>query len=168
MAACNIQDLENILSPLRSRIIGGGYEVLVDIAMPDTPRNRAKYAQFVAQEVNLDGHIPHATIEAVELIIEEGKRRAKEDNQNNSLTLRLRELGGLIRAAGDIAVMEDSPLIEADHIRRALRRSRGVEEQIRERYGSYNKGLGKDVSSAQKERSSYYFQTEHLDDTMFN
>ena len=148
VAACNIQDLENILSPLRSRIIGGGYEV--------------------AQEVNLDGHIPHATVEAVELIIQEGKARAKADNQNNALTLRLRELGGLIRAAGDIAVMEESPLITGDHIRRALRRSRSVEEQIRERYGSYNKGLSKDVTSAQKERSSYYFQTEHLDDTMFN
>ena len=168
VAACNIQDLENILSPLRSRIIGGGYEVLVDVAMPDTPEHRAKYAQFVAQEVNLDGRIPHATIEAVEAIIEEGRRRAKEDNQKNALTLRLRELGGLIRAAGDIAVMEDAPLITADHISRALRRSRGAEEQIRERYGSYNKGLGKDVSSAQKERSSYYFQTEHLDDNMFS
>ena len=86
----------------------------------------------------------------------------------NSLTLRLRELGGLIRAAGDIAVMEDAPLITEEHIERALRRSRSVEEQIRERYGSYNKGLGKDVSSAQKERSSYYFQTEHLDDNMFS
>ena len=168
VAACNIQDLENILSPLRSRIIGGGYEVLVDVAMPDTPHNRAKYAQFVAQEVNLDGHIPHATIEAVEKIIDEGKRRAKEDNQKNALTLRLRELGGLIRAAGDIAVMEGAPLITADHIGRALRRSRSVEDQIRERYGSYNKGLSKDVSSAQKERSSYYFQTEHLDDNMFS
>ncbi len=168
VAACNIQDLENILSPLRSRIIGGGYEVLVDVAMPDNPHNRAKYAQFVAQEVNLDGHIPHATIAAVELIIDEGKRRAKEDNVKGGLTLRLRELGGLIRAAGDIAVMEDAPLIDEDHIRRALRRSRSVEEQIRERYGSYNKGLGKDVSSAQKERSSYYFQTEHMDDNMFS
>ena len=168
VAACNIQDLENILSPLRSRIIGNGYEVLVDIAMPDTPRNRAKYAQFVAQEVNLDGHIPHATIEAVELIIAEGKVRAKADGQSNALTLRLRELGGLIRAAGDIAVMEDAPYITADHIRRALRRSRTAEDQIRDRYGSYNKGLGKDVSSSQKERSQYYVQTEHMDDTMFS
>ena len=168
VAACNIQDLENILSPLRSRIIGGGYEVLVDIAMPDNPHNRAKYAQFVAQEVNLDGHIPHATVEAVELIIQEGKVRAKADNQNGALTLRLRELGGLIRAAGDIAVIEGAEFITGDHIRRALKRSRSVEEQIRERYGSYNKGLSKDVTSAQKERSSYYYQTEHVDDSMFN
>lgn len=168
VAACNIQDLEQILSPLRSRIIGGGYEVLVDVAMPDTPHNRAKYAQFVAQEVNLDGRIPHATIEAVEVVIAEGRRRAKSDNERNALTLRLRELGGLIRAAGDIAVMEEAPLITADHIRRALNRSKTAEEQIKERYGSYNKGLGSDVTSAQKERSSYYYETEHLGDNMFS
>ncbi len=168
VAACNIQDLENILSPLRSRIIGGGYEVLVDTAMPDTPRNRAKYAQFVAQEVMMDGHIPHATMEAVELIIIEGRARAKADNQTGSLTLRLRELGGLIRAAGDVAVIEGASLITADHIREALKRSRPVEDQIKERYGSYMKGVSKDVSSAQKEKSQYYFENEHLDDQMFN
>ena len=168
VAACNIQDLENILSPLRSRIIGGGYEVLVDTAMPDTPHNRAKYAQFVAQEVNMDGHIPHATIEAVESIIIEGRIRAKSDNQPNALTLRLRELGGLIRAAGDIAVMENAPLITADMIKEARKRSRPVEDQIKERYGSYMKGVSKDVSGAQKEKSQYYFENEHLDDQMFN
>ncbi len=168
VAACNIQDLENILSPLRSRIIGNGYEVLVDTVIPDNERNRAKYAQFVAQEVALDGHIPHATVDAVEAIIAEGRKRAKADGQINCLTLRLRELGGLIRAAGDIAVMESADLITAEHIERALRRSRTVEDQIRERYGSYTQGLGKDVSSAQKERSNYYYQTEHLDDNMFS
>ncbi len=168
VAACNIQDLENILSPLRSRIIGGGYEVLVDISMPDTPENRAKYAQFVAQEVIMDGHIPHATIGAVEMIIAEGKSRAKSDGHLNSLTLRLRELGGLIRAAGDIAVMEESEFITEDHIRRALKRSKPAEDQIRERYGSYTKGLTKDLSSAQKEKSDYYQSYEHEGDTMFN
>ena len=168
VAACNIQDLENILSPLRSRVIGGGYEVLVDTAMPDTSRNRAKYAQFVAQEVIMDGHIPHATIGAVEAIISEGKLRARSDNQLNSLTLRLRELGGLIRAAGDIAVMEGLPLITEDLIKEARKRSRPVEDQIREKYGSYMKGVSKDVSSAQKEKSQYYFENEHMDDQMFN
>ena len=168
VAACNIQDLENILSPLRSRIIGGGYEVLVDVSMPDTPENRAKYAQFVAQEVLMDGHIPHATIGAVEMIIAEGKSRAKTDGQLNSLTLRLRELGGLIRAAGDIAVMEDAEFITEDHITRALKRSKPAEDQIRERYGSYTKGLTKDLSSAQKEKSDYYQSYEHVGDSMFN
>ena len=168
VAACNIQDLENILSPLRSRIIGGGYEVLIDTAMPDTPRNRARYAQFVAQEIQMDGRIPHATIAAVEMIIDEGKARAKADNQPNCLTLRLRELGGLIRAAGDIAQMEKAKLIDVDHIKRAIKRSRPAEEQIKDKYGSYMKGLSKDVSESQKEKSPYYMHNEHVGDQMFN
>lgn len=168
VAACNIQDLQNILSPLRSRIIGGGYEVLVDVAMADTSENRAKYAQFVAQEITMDGHIPHATIRAVEAIIAEGRNRAKKDKQLNSLTLRLRELGGLIRAAGDIAVMEDAPFINEDHIAKALKRSRPAEDQIKEKYGSYTKGLTNDISEAQKQNSEYYMENEHLDDQMFN
>ena len=93
----------------------------------------------------------------------------KDDGQLNALTLRLRELGGLIRAAGDMAVMEDSEFITADHIRRAIRRSRPAEDQIKERYGSYTKGLSKDISSAQKEKSQYYLQNETVaDDRMFN
>ena len=117
----------------------------------------------------MDGHIPHATIEAVDLIIAEGRSRAKADGQLNALTLRLRELGGLIRAAGDMAVMEESEFITADHIRRAIRRSRPAEDQIKERYGSYTKGLSKDISSAQKEKSQYYLQNETVaDDRMFN
>ena len=168
VAACNIQDLENILSPLRSRIIGGGYEVLVDVAMPDNDVNRAKYAQFVAQEILMDGHIPPATIDAVEEIISEGRIRAKKDKQMNSLTLRLRELGGLIRAAGDLAVMEGSPVITAEHIKRAVKRSRPAEDQIKEKFGSYTKGLSKDLSDSQLQKSDYYMENEHLGDNMFN
>ncbi len=168
VAACNIQDLENILSPLRSRIIGGGYEVLVDISMPDTAENQAKYAQFVAQEIAMDGHIPPASIPAVNAIIREGRNRAKKDKQLNALTLRLRELGGLIRAAGDLAVVEGSDIITEDHIARALRRAKPAEDQIRERYGSYTKGLSKDVSDAQRQKSDYYYENDHIiDDSMF-
>ncbi len=167
VAACNIQDLENILSPLRSRIIGGGYEVLVDIAMPDSPENRAKYAQFVAQEIYIDGKIPPATMDAVEVIIEEGRKRARGDNMRNALTLRLREMGGLIRAAGDLAVVEGSELITADHVIRASERAKPAEQQIKERYGSYTKGLSKDISESQKEKSPYYMENEHLDDQIY-
>ncbi len=168
VAACNIQDLENILSPLRSRVIGNGYEVLVDVTMPDNPHNRARYAQFVAQEIQMDGHIPDASIAAVELIIDEGRRRARADNQLNALTLRLREMGGLIRAAGDLAVMEGADLITPEHIKGAMPRSRPVEDQIKERYGSYQKGMSKDITKAQAERSDYYLENEHIGDTMYN
>lgn len=169
VAACNIQDLENILSPLRSRIAGGGYELLMETAMPDTPENRAKYLQFIAQEIHMDGRIPHASMETVKGLIKEGRRRARDwDDRHNALTLRLREMGGLVRAAGDQAVSEGAELIEPEHLERALRRARTVEEQIRDRYGSYMKGLSKDVSESQKERSPYYLQNQHLGDQMFN
>jgi len=170
VGACNIQDLEHLLSPLRSRISGSGYEVLMEITMQDNDMNRARYAQFIAQEIVMDGKIPHADLSGVEAIIREGRRRAKlVDGKNGCLTLRLRELGGLIRSAGDIAVMSDDGLIEAKHIKMALKRSRTVEEQITDRYGSYMRGLSTDLSSSQKERSSYYFWNEHRgDDTMFH
>jgi ATP-dependent Lon protease len=170
VGACNIQDLEHILAPLRSRINGNGYEVLVRTAMEDTEENRRKLYQFVAQEISVDGRIPHASMPAVEAVIKEARRRAKEvDQQPNALTLRLREMGGLVRAAGDIAVHEGSSLIEEEHIRLAIKRSKTAEEQIKDRYGSYTKGLGTDLSSSQKEKSPYYFWNEHQgDDQMFH
>ena len=165
VGACNIQDLNQILSPLRSRINGGGYEVLVETVMPDTEENRSQIAQFVAQEIAMDGKIPHATREAVAIIIEEAKKRAKlVDNKDRSLTLRLRELGGLIRAAGDMAIVEHAKYIEGKHIRDALKRARPVEEQIKERYGSYMGGVSKDMSASERESSPYHYWNVHASD----
>ena len=165
VGACNIQDLPQILSPLRSRINGGGYEVLVETVMPDTPENRLKLIQFVAQEIAVDGRIPHATREAVEVLTSEAHKRAKLiDNRDRSLTLRLRELGGLIRAAGDIAIVEEAAYIEGRHIRDALKRARPVEEQIKERYGSYMGGVSKDMSASERESSPYHYWNVHSSD----
>ncbi|HID71442.1 MAG TPA: Lon protease family protein, partial [Thermoplasmata archaeon] len=69
VGACNIQDVHTILSPLRSRILGSGYEVLLETTMEDTYENRNKMIQFVAQEINMDKRIPHATRESVIEII---------------------------------------------------------------------------------------------------
>ncbi|HEV8289466.1 MAG TPA: ATP-binding protein [Candidatus Norongarragalinales archaeon] len=137
VAASNINDLPGILPPLRSRIIGNGYEVLLDTFMPDTRENRFKLSQFIAQEITKDKKIPHATHTAVNAIIEEGRRRAlKYDDAENSLTLRLRELGGIVRLAGDIAVGEDAEFIDKTHVARAITRGISAEEQLQQRYGS--------------------------------
>ena len=165
VGACNIQDLPHILSPLRSRIAGGGDEVLVETAMDDSEANRAKMAQFVAQEIAVDKRIPPATQEAVMAVIAEARRRAKDlDKKEKALSLRLRELGGLIRSAGDIAVTDKSKLIEASHVRRAIKVARTIEEQIKERYGSYQAGVGTDISAAQKETSPYHYWNVHDSD----
>lgn len=165
VAACNIQDLPQILSPLRSRIAGSGYEVLVETAMPDNELNRAKLAQFTAQEIAMDKRIPHATREAFYAFIKEARRRAKEiDKKDKAITLRLRDLGGLIRSAGDIAKNEGSEFIEAEHIKKAVKRSRSAEEQIEEKYGSYHLGLASDLTGSQRNSSPYHYWNYHIED----
>ncbi|MBA3045159.1 MAG: ATP-binding protein [Candidatus Thermoplasmatota archaeon] len=166
VGACNIQDLEHVLSPLRSRIIGSGYEVLVEVTMPDDDRNRAKLAQFMAQEIMFDGKIPHATRDTVKALVEEAHSRASRiDKAENSLTLRLRELGGLIRTAGDIAITTKSEFILPEHIKLALKRSKTIEEQIKDKYGSYQRGVASDMTGAQKATSPYhYWNQEFYDD----
>jgi ATP-dependent Lon protease len=163
VGACNIQDIVHILSPFRSRIAGSGYEILLETTMPDDDSNRAKLAQFIAQEIQMDARIPPAERGAVCAIIEEAKRRAKViDNQQNALTLRLRELGGVVRAAGDIAVNQKAKHITQKHIEAALKRARPIEEQIKAKYGSLHTGMTKDVSPAQRESMQYYNVDEHL------
>lgn len=154
VAACNIRDIHHILPPLRSRIQGEGYEILMRTTMPDTDENQAKMAQFVAQEIEMDGKIPHATKSAVEIIVEEARRRARIiDDQKDSLTLRLRDLGGLVRMAGDMAVMDGSPLIEDKHINFAVKNAVSIEDQILERYQSFEQAMSNDLSTSQKMHS---------------
>ncbi len=164
VAACNIQDLHHILSPLRSRIAGGGYEILLETTMPDTERNRMRTAQFVAQEIATDGRLRPATREAVLDLLAESRRRAEQlDGRRNALTLRLREMGGLLRTAGDLAAISGSPYIEAAHVREALGRARSIEEQIRDTYGSLQGGIRQDVTEAQRQKMGYYSWNQYQD-----
>ena len=127
VAAGNMDNIRDMHPALRSRIRGYGYEVYMNHRMPDTKENRMKLARFVAQEVTKDKKIPHFEREAVLEIVEEAKRRA---NKNGYLTLRLRELGGLVRAAGDIAVGEQSSLVTKKHVLAAYELARTLEHQI--------------------------------------
>jgi ATP-dependent Lon protease len=164
VAAANIQDLHGILSPLRSRIAGSGYEVLLETTMPDNEANRLRIAQFCAQEIAVDGRIRPATRDAVVELIKEARRRAEVlDGRRNALTLRLRELGGLIRTAGDLAAVSGSERVEAEHVRRALERARSIEEQVREAYGSFQGGLRQESTEAQRQSMGYYHWNEHPD-----
>ena len=145
VGACNIKDVQDILSPLRSRVLGNGYEILLETYMPDTGENRDFMAQFVAQEIAKDKKIPHAKKDAIELIIEEALKRARVlDDARNSLTLRLRDLGGVIRLAGDFAKHEKSEYITEEYIKHGIEEAKPIEYQLEERYGSVWKGIEKD------------------------
>ncbi|AGK61664.1 Lon-B peptidase, Serine peptidase, MEROPS family S16 [Archaeoglobus sulfaticallidus PM70-1] len=131
VAAGNLDALTGMHPALRSRIEGYGYEIYMNDTMKDTVENRRKLVRFVAQEVIKDGKIPHFDRNAVAEIIKEAKRRA---GRRNHLTLRLRELGGLVRTAGDIAKSENSDLVRVEHVLRAKKIAKTIEEQLADKY----------------------------------
>ncbi len=131
VAAGNLDALYGMHPALRSRIKGYGYEIYMNDTMDDTEENRRKLVRFVAQEIARDGKIPHFTREAVAEIIREAKRRA---GRRGHLTLRLRELGGIVRTAGDIAISEGSQYVTVDHVLKAKRIARSIEEQLADKY----------------------------------
>ncbi|MEM2022329.1 MAG: ATP-dependent protease LonB [Archaeoglobaceae archaeon] len=127
VAAGNLDALMGMHPALRSRIEGYGYEVYMNDTMPDTPENRKKLVRFVAQEVLKDGKIPHFDKYAVAEIIKEARRRA---GRRGHLTLRLRELGGLVRTAGDIARSEGSNVVKLEHVLKTKKIAKTIEEQL--------------------------------------
>ncbi|MFT4308991.1 MAG: ATP-dependent protease LonB [Candidatus Woesearchaeota archaeon] len=131
VAAGNYDTIRMMHPALRSRIRGYGYEVHMNDTMPDNPENRRKLALFVSQEVTKDGKIPHFSFDAVERIVDEAKMRA---GRKGHLTLRLRELGGIIRAAGDMALEENAKIVLPKHIDKAKGIARTLEQQIADKY----------------------------------
>ncbi|RLI86758.1 MAG: ATP-dependent protease LonB [Archaeoglobales archaeon] len=131
VAAGNLDALMGMHPALRSRIEGYGYEIYMNDTMEDTLENRRKLVRFVAQEVRKDGKIPHFDKYAVAEIIKEAKRRA---GRRHHLTLRLRELGGLVRTAGDIARSEGANIVRLEHVLKAKKIARTIEEQLADKY----------------------------------
>jgi Lon-like ATP-dependent protease len=125
--AGNIEDLEHLHPALRSRIRGYGYEIYTHESMEDTLGNQWLIARLMAQEVRRDGKIPHGSAEGVQAVIEAARQRSGHPGR---LSCRFRELGGLIRIAGDIATREGAQLITAAHVQKALHWSLPIEEQI--------------------------------------
>jgi len=129
--AGNVDSVQTMHPALRSRIRGYGYELYVKTTMPDTPENRTKIVRFIAQEVTKDKKIPHFDVGAMVEVIREAQRRSGRSGQ---LTLRLRELGGLVRVAGDIALSEGVPIVHAAQVVKAKKAARSLEQQIADRY----------------------------------
>ena len=137
VAAGNLDSIQNMHPALRSRIRGYGYEVYVNTDMPDTERNRRRLVRFVAQEVRNEmkkdsgKSIPHFDKGAIGLILKEAQRRS---GRRGKLSLRLRELGGLVRIAGDLAAGEKASMVLAEHVVRARAIAKPLEQQVADRY----------------------------------
>jgi Lon-like ATP-dependent protease len=131
VASGNIHVLEQMHPALRSRIRGYGYEVHMKDMINDNELNRKKLVQFVAQEVARDGKIPHFTREAVEEIIREARRKS---GMHGKLTVKFRELGGLIRAAGDIAIEKKHEHVTQEDVLLGKTSASSLEQQIADTY----------------------------------
>lgn len=136
VAAGNLQDIQKMHPALRSRIRGYGYEVYMDSNMPDTQANRDKLFRFIAQEVKKDGKIPPFEYAACLEIIEEARKRS---GRKNRLSLILRDLGGLIRAAGDIAVEKGRKAVTKEDVMAAKQLAKPIEAQYVEQSLEYRK-----------------------------
>jgi len=130
VSAGNLDALKGMHPALRSRIRGYGYEIYLNSSMEDTNENRTKLIRFVAQEVKKDEKIPHFDKIAVAEIIHEAQRRA---GRKGKLSLRLRELGGLIRAAGDVAFEKGEKMVNQDHVLQAKIIAKSLEQQVVDR-----------------------------------
>ena len=134
IAAGNLDAIQGMHPALRSRIRGYGYEVYVNSEMPDTARNRRRLIRFIAQEVRRDigtsREIPHFDKSAVAIILREAQRRA---GRRGKLSLRLRELGGLVRIAGDLAMEEGVEFATAAHVLGARNIAKPLEQQVADR-----------------------------------
>lgn len=127
VAAGNLPTIGTMNPALRSRIRGYGYEVYMEDTMPDTPENEGLLVKFIAQEVAKDGKIPSFDSSAIKEIIIEARKRA---GRKNHLTLKLRELGGLVRAAGDVAKTKGARIVSAEHVSIAKKLATTLEQQV--------------------------------------
>jgi Lon-like ATP-dependent protease len=153
----NLDAVKGMHPALRSRIRGYGYEIYMKNTINDTISNRQKLIRFVAQEVVKDkemtysnwrqthremntyadwlkevpSKIPHFSKVAVGEILREAQRRAGRRGQ---LTLRLRELSGLIKVAGDVAHEQNAKLVTSEHVLTAKKIARSLEQQVADRF----------------------------------
>ena len=131
VAAGNLDAIAGMHPALRSRIKGNGYEIYMRDTMEDTIENRRKLVRFIAQEVKKDRKIPHFERSGIAEIIREAMRRA---GRKGHLTLVLRDLGGLVRVAGDIARAEGAKYVTGEHVLKAKTMARSVEQQVADEY----------------------------------
>jgi len=127
-ASCNTENIVGILPALRSRIRGYGYEIMLASCTEKNQKNLDDFVRFIAQTIEEDGKVPHFAAKSVTEVLRVAEKMALQfDGKRDALTLRLRELGGLIRIAGDLAVQDGEHLVQPNHVTSAEVLSRGID-----------------------------------------
>jgi len=87
-----------------------------DHSIDRTPDNENAYAGLIAAVTKREGLLP-LDREAVSLVIEEGMRMADD---HSKLSIRFGEITDIVREASHWAAAEQSPVVHANHVRRAV------------------------------------------------
>jgi lon-related putative ATP-dependent protease len=107
-----------------------------DVEMPWADEPLAEYARFISRQVRADG-LRHFDAAAVARAIEYGSRAAGDQHK---LSTRFIQIADLVTEASHWAASEDSALVRAEHVDRAveerLYRSNLIEEKVRELFAA--------------------------------
>ena len=131
VAAGNMQDIQHMHPALRSRIRGYGYEVYMESTMEDNKLDTRLL------EVRRSGD-PEGRQDAP---IRRGRRgrdnrggeeEVREEEEDDAV---FRDLGGLVRAAGDIAVEKKEGIVSKDDVIAAKTLAASIEGQVVTRAG---------------------------------
>jgi Lon-like ATP-dependent protease len=116
VGAGNFDSIGQVHPALMDRIYGYGKVVRMNNDMPNTPENRRKYVQFIAQEVQRFNLAPFTRDACIE-IVEEGRRRS---NKRAALSTRFRPLISIVKTAATLAMNENAKNVERKHVLEAI------------------------------------------------
>jgi len=135
VAAGNMDSVPLIHPALMDRITGYGKVVYMNNDMPNTPENRRKCVQFIAQEVKRFNLIPFSREACIEIIEESRRKSGRKDR----LTTRFRPLISIIKTASVLAMNEGKKIVEAKHVKEAIKEHcKTVERQVLEKIAKYS------------------------------
>ena len=137
VVSLNISDLKTVIKPLRSRIFGNGYELFFSSTMELNETNIQKFFQFIAQELNSQNLIPMTGEGMLALLSHAIVLGEKETKQNKQISLRLREIAGLIFKIADFASSKGKEFITEEEVKEVIALFPPIERVLEEKYGSF-------------------------------
>ena len=133
VAAGNLDSVPLIHFALMDRIQGYGKVVYMNNDMPNTVKNRRKYIQFIAQEIQRFDLLPFSREACIE-IIEESRRKS---GKNNKLSCLFRPMISILKTSSILALNEGLGIVESKHVKEAINEHcKTIEEQVLDRFVS--------------------------------
>lgn len=139
-ASCNISDLHTISKPLRSRISGYGYELFVNSYTKISEKILKGYVQFIAQEIKKGkgSILPFENSAIVEIILEGIKIGQKESGEIDTITLKFRDIAGLILKASDRALFLNKKSVIKEDVVESINKNQKIEQILSEKFGNFS------------------------------